>query len=232
MSGQGGTCFWINPFTKALLEQLGHTTYLISGKAIPVMDIKQIPTHISTIICDVSYPGSRHLVDPGIGWPLIEAVPLDIERESPEYKVHKLRTKFFKREDGNLVLGIPSSTQVPGSQVISDSNGESWQLKIAYWLNDRISGSTSVGLWQDFAKHGSSFPKPFDRLLFFTFLNEKKISIVSSDGKTHATFYNLKDHTTERITMTKKELTNFFVEHYPQYSVKKLEEVFAVCKLV
>ncbi|KAJ8024543.1 hypothetical protein HOLleu_34477 [Holothuria leucospilota] len=231
MSRQGGTCMWINPFTKALLEQLGHTTYLIPGNAIPVMDIKR-PTHISTIICDVSYPGSRHLVDPGIRWPHNEAVPLNFERESPEYKVHKLRTKFFKTEDGNLVLGIPSSIQASESQVISDSNGENWQIKMAYWLKDRMTWSTYVGLWQDAAKHGLPFPRGFESLLFFTFLNEKKINIVSSDGKTHATFYSLKDHTTERIMMTKKELMNFFVEHYPQYSVKKLEEVFEVCKLV
>ncbi|KAJ8024544.1 hypothetical protein HOLleu_34478 [Holothuria leucospilota] len=230
ISGQGGTCLWINPFTKALLEQLGHTAYHISGN-IPVKDGMD-NQHIGIIVRDVSYPGSQHLVDPGIRWPLTEAVPLDFKSESPEYTFHKLRTKFFKRENDTLLLCTPSSSTGPENYVVCDSNRENWQIRIAYLLNDKIPWFKLLRKFQQMAKNIVIWDKPFDSLLFFAFSTKKHVSIMCSDGQAHATFYDLENHTTERVTMTKAELMDFFLKHYPQYSVKKLENVFKVSKLI
>lgn len=233
LSGQGGTCIWINPFTKVILEQLGHITYHIPGMNHPIIDRPiDKDTHISTIVCDISYPGSRHLVDPGMRYPLYTAVPLDFERESPVYTFHKFKIKFFKTKDDILLLCIPLAPD-PDTPVICDSNGESWQLMLEYRLSKQVAWSTFIGKWQEYVKCGSILSKPFDSLLFSTFLTEQlHVNIMCLDGQTHATFYNLKDDTTERVTMKKTELMDFFLEHYPQYSVKKLEKVFEVSKLI
>lgn len=103
---QGGHCFYKNIFSKALLDLMGYKTFHVGGNN-PGED--QIDSHTAIIVCDLSYPGSLHLAEPGTRRPLFEAIPLDFDQESPEYHFHFLRSKFFRRDDGILFLVCPCS---------------------------------------------------------------------------------------------------------------------------
>ncbi|KAJ8038473.1 hypothetical protein HOLleu_15909 [Holothuria leucospilota] len=231
LSGQGGTCRCKNPFMKALLECLGYTTLQIPGNN-PLRDGKN-QTHISTLVCDISYPGSRHLVDTSTCWPLGEAIPIDFATESPEYSSYQIRRKFFKIDKDFLHLGIPLPSGGPEKQVMRDASGAKWEIRMIYWLNERAD-------WKEFNEsfiktheiQNLPFKKPYDTLLFYGFLNKKRVRIVCPDGQIHATFYSLEDSTKEYVIMTKAELLDFFQNHFPQYSVQKLEKACQVSNVI
>ncbi|KAJ8038475.1 hypothetical protein HOLleu_15912 [Holothuria leucospilota] len=230
LSGQGGTCRWINPFTKAFLERLGYTTLQIPGNY-PVTDGKR-QTHISTLVCNVSHPGSRHLVDPGTRLPPGEAVPLDFETESPEYTPYKERCKFFKHGNDFIRLCIPDSSGGSNAYIMNDSRGAKWETRIEYWLNEQTTWTHfNECFFEVYEKLNVPLPKPYDALVFYGFVNEKKISIVCSDGQIHATFYNTEDRTMEQVMMTKTEMLDFFQNYYPQFSITKLEKACEISKL-
>ncbi|KAJ8024545.1 hypothetical protein HOLleu_34479 [Holothuria leucospilota] len=226
-SDLGGICIWINPFTKALLEQLGYKAYHVCGNN--PGDTRN-DTHISTIACDVSYPGSRHLVDPGTRRPLCAAIPLDFEKESPAYKFHFMKSKFFWREGDILVWCAQSSQRVPESQVMYDSNGEKWQIQVTYWLKEKTTWHRYRGLWQKFGNVSpQTFRHPFNGLVFFAYLKDQIVSILGFKDNIAVIFY--KEDSYRKVHMTRTELMNFFQKHYPQYPARMLQEVFQSCQL-
>ncbi|KAJ8020994.1 hypothetical protein HOLleu_40743 [Holothuria leucospilota] len=59
----GGYCFYTNIFFKALLDCMGYKTFHIGGNN---PGDYQFDTHAGIIVCDLTYPGSYHLVDPAL----------------------------------------------------------------------------------------------------------------------------------------------------------------------
>lgn len=92
MSGHGGICFTINVFLKVLLEIFGYSVYFAA------CDIESPSDHITTIVQNLSYEGSQHLVDLN-GFPNFEAIPLDFVDTSPMYKFSYCSHYFKKVED-------------------------------------------------------------------------------------------------------------------------------------
>ena len=66
-------------FMKVLLETLGYNVHFISCM------IKKPNDHICTVVRDLSYEGSEHLIDI-TGYPNFETVPLDFTETSSVYK--------------------------------------------------------------------------------------------------------------------------------------------------
>ena len=73
MRGYGGICYSLCLFMKYLLEALGYDVYFAACSAFGFPD-----NHITTIVRDLSFPGSNHIVD-NIAFPTFEAIPLDFE---------------------------------------------------------------------------------------------------------------------------------------------------------
>ncbi|KAJ8033024.1 hypothetical protein HOLleu_23145 [Holothuria leucospilota] len=229
LSGQGGTCIWINPFTKALLEKIGYDAHLVCGNN--PGDTRN-DTHISTIVSNISYPGSGHLADPGTRRPLCAAIPLDFEKESPVYKFHYMRSKFFWRESAILIWCAQSPQRVPESQVIYDANGEKWQIQVTYWLNEKTSWYSYVRFWQTFGKESPlTFRHPFHGLVFVAYLNNTDTiaSILGYKNKV-VVMYHGKD-SYKKVSISRTELMNLFQDQFPQYPTKLLQEVFKNCQL-
>ena len=79
MAGRGGLCYTAGVFMKVLLETLGYNVHFISCM------IKKPNDHICTVVRDLSYEGSEHLIDI-TGYPNFEIVPLDFTETSSVYK--------------------------------------------------------------------------------------------------------------------------------------------------
>ena len=97
MCGNGGLCYTVGTFLNCLLDALGYDTYIPAsyiGGGFTSMN------HIATIVQNLTFPGSKHLVD-ACGYPTFEPIPLDFEKESPVYRQGFLEFKFVI--EGNTV---------------------------------------------------------------------------------------------------------------------------------
>ncbi|XP_071508757.1 uncharacterized protein [Diadema antillarum] len=94
----GGRCYHSNVGCFMLIKALGYNAALVPGD---VLDLKG--AHVVIIVYNLSGEGSRHLADVGTGgWPTFQLIPLDFEKESPEYHESFSRYKFVRR--GDLIL--------------------------------------------------------------------------------------------------------------------------------
>ena len=94
MNGLGGLCYTVGVFMVYLLRALDYKTDLVAASIHKYPD-----NHIVAIVRDLTYPGSKHLVDAWTGWPTFEAFPLDFAEESPIYHHSFLEFKFVKKGD-------------------------------------------------------------------------------------------------------------------------------------
>lgn len=100
MGGYGGLCYTIGVFMTHLLEALGYEVYLSAGS----INSSSSNNHVISIVQNLTFPGSKHLVDAWSGWPTFEAIPLDFENESPIYNHSYLEFKFVR--EGHTILRI------------------------------------------------------------------------------------------------------------------------------
>lgn len=89
MGGYGGLCYTLAGFMKALLAALGYNVHFASA------DIFYPNNHVTVIVNNLTFSGSLHMVDLS-GYPTFEAIPLNFEKESPEYNHSFLRYKFVR----------------------------------------------------------------------------------------------------------------------------------------
>ena len=91
----GGGCFHVNVFMKTLLETLGFDAYFY------LCAINNVPaSHMGMAVRNLTFPGSVHVVDAGLQFPVFEAIPMDFDEESPIYQHSYLKHKYVKRPDG------------------------------------------------------------------------------------------------------------------------------------
>ncbi|XP_072179006.1 uncharacterized protein [Diadema setosum] len=90
----GGCCYQNNVGCYEILRALGFDVSLIA------CDIKNRNNHPVPIVNNISHPGSQHLVDVGTsGYPTFLPVPLDFDKESPEFHHSYLVYKFVREGD-------------------------------------------------------------------------------------------------------------------------------------
>ena len=117
MGGYGGLCYAQCVFLKFLLEALEYNVYFASCNAFGSPD-----NHITTIVQNLLFPGSKHIVDIG-AFPTFEAIPLDFEVESPIYYHSFLEYKFLRKGSSILRLhrkGEHHTPPVLGGECIID----------------------------------------------------------------------------------------------------------------
>ncbi|KAL5460335.1 hypothetical protein EMCRGX_G033780 [Ephydatia muelleri] len=95
MGGYGGLCYTLAGFMKALLAALGYDVHFASGA------IFYPNNHVTVIVNNLTFSGSLHMVDLS-GYPTFEVIPLNFEKESPEYNHCFLRYKFM-RADSSVI---------------------------------------------------------------------------------------------------------------------------------
>ena len=93
----GGMCYELNLFMTALLRRLGYDAYNVAAT------VRQLDDHVSIVVRDLSRPGSLHLVDVGVGFPLFFAAPMPCgageEEEEAVYQCSFL-THTFRPAEG------------------------------------------------------------------------------------------------------------------------------------
>ena len=94
--GRGGLCYTLGLFMERLLEALGYRVYLATSSMNGPPD-----NHITTIIRDLTAPGSLHWVDFS-SYPTFEAVPLDFKTKSSLY--HHSFLKYYYVREGNTIV--------------------------------------------------------------------------------------------------------------------------------
>ncbi|KAJ8028728.1 hypothetical protein HOLleu_31045 [Holothuria leucospilota] len=222
LHGHGGGCIFINPFTKALLEQLGYKTNDVPARVVASTDA----FHISTLVCDLCYPGSLHLIEPGTVRPIFHPISLHFEQESTVYEVFGLRNKFFKRSDGNLVWCMepfPKMLERLGDdEVIQDSAGKKWQIFLIYSLQEKKMGRYHFNkYWHKLIRGQGYIPprthgfvhnayKDGDLINFFANKEKKFVQIMHEDS------------TEEVRELKKEELLTFFEDKFPGFPTRML----------
>ncbi|CAL4170382.1 unnamed protein product, partial [Meganyctiphanes norvegica] len=91
---EGGVCFDLNVFMCMLLRVKGYQADVLDGTycAAPTRH-----THVVLLVHNVRYPGDRHIVDVGTGYPFLELVAVD---ELPKtYRWAGLEVKYFQEGD-------------------------------------------------------------------------------------------------------------------------------------
>ncbi|XP_072172391.1 uncharacterized protein [Diadema setosum] len=107
MSKLGGCCYRNNVGCYMVIKALGYPVTLVPGDFVGVSS-----AHVIIIIYNLSGEGSKHLADVGSGgWPTFQLIPLDFERESPEYHESFLRYKFVRR--GDIILRLHNAESDP-----------------------------------------------------------------------------------------------------------------------
>ncbi|XP_072180057.1 uncharacterized protein [Diadema setosum] len=96
----GGRCYHSNVGCFMVIKALGYHAALVPGDV-----LGRKSAHVVIIVYNLSGEGSKHMADVGTGgWPTFQLIPLDFERESPEYHESFSRYKFVRR--GDLILRL------------------------------------------------------------------------------------------------------------------------------
>ncbi|XP_072179952.1 uncharacterized protein [Diadema setosum] len=94
----GGRCYHSNVGCFMVIRALGYQATLVPGDFLGA-----IGEHVVILVYNLSGEGSKHLADVGTGgWPTFQLIPLDFEKESPEYHESFLIYKFVRL--GDLIL--------------------------------------------------------------------------------------------------------------------------------
>ncbi|PIK44327.1 hypothetical protein BSL78_18800 [Apostichopus japonicus] len=221
LSGHGGSCGTINPFTSALLQNIGYKTKALNGFD-PILGYV---VHVTTVVCDVTFPGSRHLVEPGARPPLLRAIPLDFVAESPIYKCHHMYNKFFKR-DGRLLWCARAPQKALASlskhhRVMTDANGDDWQVWIIYLLEEPNARVVFNQYWQQFSRGEKRMSKGVDIFVFTGFQKDKFVIVAGSPEKLMFSSFDA-DGAAEKFEMTARELKSFFEKTFSENLLDKI----------
>ncbi|XP_072180205.1 uncharacterized protein [Diadema setosum] len=91
----GGRCYHNNVGCHMVIKALGYQVSLVPGDIVGTKS-----AHTVIMVYDLSGEGSKHMADVGTGgWPTFELIPLDFEKESPEYHESFLIYKFVRQGD-------------------------------------------------------------------------------------------------------------------------------------
>ncbi|XP_023931193.1 arylamine N-acetyltransferase 1-like [Lingula anatina] len=96
LSGRGGLCYQNNTFLYFVLRALGYDVTLVKGQ------VKYPGNHVLLVAHDVVTSGDSYLIEAGMGYPTMKAIPLDFQDESPVYTFSFCTLKYVRMEDGEF----------------------------------------------------------------------------------------------------------------------------------
>ncbi|XP_071505083.1 uncharacterized protein [Diadema antillarum] len=116
----GGCCYEKNVGCYMILRALGFNVVLVAS------DIGFKSDHVILVVENLTYRGSRHMVDVGIGgYPTFLPIALDFKKTSPEYHHSYLRYKFVV--DGDIIARLHNADSDPaGAAQFRDLVVDGW----------------------------------------------------------------------------------------------------------
>ncbi|KAJ8020996.1 hypothetical protein HOLleu_40745 [Holothuria leucospilota] len=216
-SREGGDCFYKNIFSKALLDLMGYNTFHVGGNN---PGENQFDTHTGIIVCDLSYPGSLHLAEPGTRRPLFEAIPLDFDQESPVYHFHFMKSKFFKRDNGILLWCAHAPEHTAPSTYIIESGDEFWKIQLTYRLHQQRSRKYFTERAQYMAKIPTLIPSVHYALYLLAYKEKKLFNYLYQNQKNLARLKIQGEGLSESEIqlLAPDEMIDSIVENFPQYT--------------
>ena len=219
MGGYGGLCYSLCHFMKNLLKALGYDVYFAACNAFGSPN-----NHITTVVQDMSFPGSHHIVDIG-AFPMFEAISLDFEVESPIYHHSYLEYKFLKR--GNQILrlhrkGEHHTPTVPGGECIIDGWRRIFEFELipqdlSYFENSMSALYTKPG-------ENSPFLETFHAVVY----KDLKIIAIKND-------LLMLENDDQKLVVTKmqtqEEMVTTVKKYFPMFSTKEITKAIEYIKL-
>ncbi|XP_013394785.1 arylamine N-acetyltransferase 1 [Lingula anatina] len=96
LSGRGGLCYQNNTFLYFVLRVLGYDISLAKGQV-------DIPgDHVLLVAHDVVMSDDNYLIEAGMGYPTLKAIPLDFQDESPVYTFSFCTFKYVHQNGGEF----------------------------------------------------------------------------------------------------------------------------------
>ncbi|XP_072180206.1 uncharacterized protein [Diadema setosum] len=132
----GGRCYHNNVGCYMVIQALGYQVSLVPGDMVGTKS-----AHTVIIVYNLSGEGSKHMADVGTGgWPTFQLIPLDFERESPEYHESFLIYKFARRGDVIVRLHNVESDPV-GASYFKASPKDEWYTYASIRFNTPVAVS-------------------------------------------------------------------------------------------
>lgn len=107
ISKVGGLCYQIQIFCWMLLRALEFDVHLAPGDGFHKKNI-----HVGVVLNGLTYQGSKHLLEVGLGHPTFQLIPLNFEHSSPEYCDSYMRYRYVHQGEGTIIFQ-PSADTVP-----------------------------------------------------------------------------------------------------------------------
>ena len=219
MRGYGGLCYSLCLFMKYLLEALGYDVYFATCNAFGSPD-----NHITTIVRDLSSPGSHHIVDIG-AFPTFEAISLDFEVESPIYHHSFLEYKFMKRGGQILRLhrkGEHHTPKVSGGECIIDG----WRRIFEFELIPRDLSYFEQPMSMLYTKPGQN--SPFLETFHAVVYKDLKLIAIKND-------LLMLENDEQKLVVTKmqtrEEMVATVKKYFPMFTVKEITKAMEYIQL-
>ena len=219
MRGHGGICYSQCLFMKYLLEALGYDVYFAACSAFGF----PAGNHITTIVRDLSSPGSHHIVD-NSAFPTFEAIPLDFEIESPIYCHSYLEYKFLKR--GGQILrmhrkGEHTPTH-PGGECFIDG----WRRIFEFKLIPRDLSYFEQPMSAVYTKPGQN--SPFLKTFHAAVYKDLKLIAIKND-------LLMLENDEQKLVVTKmqtrEEMVSTVKQYFPMFTVNEITKAIEYVRL-
>ena len=205
MAGYGGMCCTLGVFMNTLLKTLGY-----SVQYAPCNIIGSRHDHIYTLVRNLSYEGSEHMVDI-VGFPNFEIVPLDFESESPRYKF-SFCPYYLKRIDGKGIERHNIKGSDAEDQVFATYYQEPEELENFIPTMRRLYTSKDYG----------HFLREFHMV---SFNGGKCVSIRGS-----ALLQEDDNHTLQKTLIDDSMMAQVIQKNFPQYSIEVITDAVEYLK--
>ena len=218
MGGFGGICYSQCLFMKYLLEALGYDVYFAACNIFGFSN-----NHVTTIVRDLSSPGSHHIVD-NSAFPTFEAISLDFEVESPIYHHSYLEYKFIKR--GSQILRLHRKGEhtptVPGGEHIIDG----WRRVFEFELVPRDLSHFETAMNAVYTKPGEN--SPFLKTFHAVVYKDLKLIAIKDDSL-------MLENDEQNLVVTKMQTREEFIttvkKYFPMFTAKEITKAIEYIKL-
>lgn len=199
----GGTCETIQPFFMSLLDAVGFKTDLY-----PASILGNVEGHMGIMVHDLSFNGSKHMVEVGCGHPVFTAIPLNFSGESPTYLNSFLRHKFLQRPDGILEWLHQSKTQEDEWFKFAELN-TSKLVSVSYFLE----------------KNEMDYTDPlnkFNRFVWASKMTGNRLFAVK--GNTVTWTDEKGQNLAKKEIKTKEEMESLLHDEFPQFPIEMIQQ--------
>ena len=218
MGGFGGICYSQCLFMKYLLEAIGYDVYFAACNIFGFSN-----NHVTTIVRDLSSPGSHHIVD-NSAFPTFEAISLDFEVESPIYHHSYLEYKFIKR--GSQILRLHRKGEhtptVPGGERIIDG----WRRVFEFELIPRDLSHFENAMNAVYTKPGEN--SPFLKTFHAVVYKDLKLIAIKDDS---LMLENDEQNLVVTKMQTREEMVTTVKKYFPMFTAKEITKAIEYIKL-